>query len=355
MGISLDILLTGFRGTSSEALVKRADAKSLILPNDKVLDSQLLIAELDQHSYDYIFSFGQKPNIRDKVYLETTARSAGKYIQTDFAYCKLQNALRAERIAVQISDHAGTSFCNALYWNVLEYIRDKGLKTKMIFVHIPFWKNMTSAEDFMEKILKATENCLAEQRLTYYHGSPIGGLTELKPFLSEHGKPYIYFATNPLVALLYAVKPVPKPFSFYPYGFDRDGHVVYSEYYENAFYDLYKDRVGYLYECDHLKNVDAPTQINCAYTCSEAIKVDRTTKIPDLYAYYKEQEARGLFRVKHRNEISDKEMNFVVGEFIKDMGKYELLKTPQCDMSVFIQRHFPFVWEMQEDKGQFEG
>lgn len=49
-----------------------------------------------------------------------------------------------------------------------------------------------------------------------YHGSPVGGLTELKLFLSEHGRPYLYFADNPLVALLYAVKPVPKPFSFYP-------------------------------------------------------------------------------------------------------------------------------------------
>lgn len=72
--------------------------------------------------------------------------------------------------------------------------------------------------------------------MPFYHGSPIGGINELKPFLSEHGKPYIYFAANPLVALLYAVKPVPKPFSFYPYGFDKNGRVVYSEYFENAFF-----------------------------------------------------------------------------------------------------------------------
>lgn len=44
----------------------------------------------------------------------------------------------------------------------------------------------------------------------FYHGSPIGGLDELKPFLSEHGKPYIYFSSSPIVALLYAVKPVPN-------------------------------------------------------------------------------------------------------------------------------------------------
>ena len=58
--------------------------------------------------------------------------------------------------------------------------------------------------------------------MIFYHGSSVGGLTELKPFLSEHKKLYIYLTSNPVVALLYAVKPVPKPFSFYPYGFSGE-------------------------------------------------------------------------------------------------------------------------------------
>lgn len=181
--------------------------------------------------------------------------------------------------------------------------------------------------------------------MTFYHGSPIGGLNELQPFLSEHGKPYIYFATNPLVALLYAVKPVPKPFSFYPYGFDKNGNVIYSEYYENAFCDLYKCKVGYLYECDDLKNTDTPTQINCAYTSAEPIKVDRVTMIPDLYTFYKEQEKKGLFRVKPKKDISDKEMNYVFDELRKDIEKGKLKNSPQHAMSVFIQKHFPAIWE----------
>ena len=48
--------------------------------------------------------------------------------------------------------------------------------------------------------------------MTFYHGSPIGGLNELQPFLSEHGKPYIYFATNPLVALFVCGKARSKTF-----------------------------------------------------------------------------------------------------------------------------------------------
>lgn len=149
-----DILLTGFCGTSAEQLVKMAYFKSLFLPNDKVLDSRLLIAELTRQHYEYIFSFGQKPNIRDKVYLETTARGEGRCIHTNFVYGRLQDILVSEKLAVRISDHAGTSFCNTLYWNGLEYIHNQGLNTKMIFLHIPFSRNITAAGDFFDRILK---------------------------------------------------------------------------------------------------------------------------------------------------------------------------------------------------------
>lgn len=158
-----DILMTGFCGTSSELLVKVADCKSLILPNDKILDSQILLTELERQSYEYIFSFGQKPNIRDKVYLETTARNGDKYVHTNFAYGRLQNILRAEKIVVRISDHAGTSFCNALYWNGLKSIRDQGLKAKMIFLHIPFSRNISAAEEFFDRILKGIKSCIEKE------------------------------------------------------------------------------------------------------------------------------------------------------------------------------------------------
>lgn len=115
-----------------------------------------------------------------------------------------------------------------------------------------------------------------------YHGSPTGGLTELKPFISEHKEPYIYFSTNPVVALLYAMRPVPKPFSWYPYGFDGET-MVYSEYYPDAFADIYKGKTGYLYECSSVPNAENPTNINCAYTCKSPVAVDRATEIPDIW------------------------------------------------------------------------
>lgn len=179
--------------------------------------------------------------------------------------------------------------------------------------------------------------------MTFYHGSPKSDLKTLKPFLSEHGKEYIYFSTNPLVSLLYAVKPVPKPFSFYPYGFDGET-VVYSEYFENAFKKLYKGKKGYLYECDNIQNAETPTHIGCAFTVSHEIKIDRVTEIPDLYEYFSEQEQKGLFRIKPINEVSEKEMDFILNELKKDIAVHNLTERPDHEMSIFIKTHFAKIW-----------
>ena len=181
--------------------------------------------------------------------------------------------------------------------------------------------------------------------MVFYHGSSVGGLRELQPFLSEHGKPYIYFASKPQIALLYTVKVLPKPFSFYPYGFDKDGNVVYSEYFENAFEKIYKGKKGYLYECDHLANLENPTQINGTYTCTEPVKPDRVTEIPDVYEYYREQQEKGKFRIKTRAEISEKEMQFVQKYLLDMMAQNQLKDHPEHPVSKFIQENFNELWK----------
>lgn len=179
--------------------------------------------------------------------------------------------------------------------------------------------------------------------MVLYHGSPVADLNELKPFLSEHGKPYIYFADNPLIALLYAVKPVPKPFSFYPYGFGNDGSIVYSEYFEDAFRKLYDGKRGYLYECGSVNNAQQPTNIKGVYTCTENTAVKMAAEIDNLYEYYIAQEKSGLFRIKRFGEISPKEMNFVLDDMKNTAERYNLKNDPCNPMSVFIKEHFPTV------------
>ena len=181
-----------------------------------------------------------------------------------------------------------------------------------------------------------------------YHGSPMGGLQHLEPFVSEHKKPYIYFSSNPVAALLYAVHPVEKPFSWYPYGFDSNGIVCYCEYYPDAFADIYKGKTGYLYECNLIENLKKPTNINGVYACTEAVAVDRMTEIKDIYTALLEYQNQGLFRVKLYENITEKEMRMIHEDIKKTITDYELLSKPACDMSMFYQKHFKDVWDQCE-------
>lgn len=176
-----------------------------------------------------------------------------------------------------------------------------------------------------------------------YHGSSVGGLTQLKPFLSEHQKPYVYLSSNPVVALLYAVKPVPKPFSFYPYGFDKN-MVVYSEYYEDCFTDIYKGKKGYLYECESIEHPENPTAIHCAYTCEIPIKVCNCTEIKDVYDKFMEYKENGLFDIKPFCAVPEKELLFAYNDIKAIVEQYQLRSHINNPMSKFIISHFPEIW-----------
>ena len=122
------VLLTAFRGSSSEQLIKYAkEFDSLILPNDKVKDSENLIKKIIDGTYDYVFSFGQKPNIKNKVNIETTARNGITSVETDFDCERLQKLFESNGVVAKISRNAGTSYCNCLYYNGLDYIQQNNL------------------------------------------------------------------------------------------------------------------------------------------------------------------------------------------------------------------------------------
>lgn len=160
------ILLTAFRGTSAELLVKSVEENErhtvLILPNDKVKDSKLLIEALRQEHFDYIISLGQRPNIKDKVHIETMARKGNPGIATAFDCEKLKHNLEQTGLPAKLSANAGTSFCNELYWNGLQYIAQNKLDAQMVFVHVPFEKNISDVRWFREQLFCGLEMALGD-------------------------------------------------------------------------------------------------------------------------------------------------------------------------------------------------
>lgn len=148
----MNILLTAFRGTSSELLIQGSKYNTLLLPSNKKKDVEMLFSTLQKHEYDYIISFGQRPILKDKVCIETTAQDAGQKLETA-ANCEYLRALFEKNgVPAKLSHNAGTSFCNNLYCHGLSYLAEQNLKTKMIFIHVPFTKNIKDITDFSQKI-----------------------------------------------------------------------------------------------------------------------------------------------------------------------------------------------------------
>ncbi len=173
MGQTYRILLTAFRGSSAEKLIgsfaenphedHRADSgiidttvwRTLLLPNDKVRDSQILIEHIAKEQFALVMSFGQRPNIKNKVHIETTARDGESKIITRFDCDRLCQVFGQSGLTAKISHNAGTSFCNRLYWNGLNYLAENRPDIKMVFIHIPYLKNITDFNSFGERIFQA--------------------------------------------------------------------------------------------------------------------------------------------------------------------------------------------------------
>ncbi len=147
------ILLTAFKGSSAEELLKNADKNNiLLLPNDKTKDGELLISAISNGCYDYVICFGQRPNIKNKVHIETTAKDSDLLLNTNWDYEQLDKLLKDNGITSKISHNSGTSFCNSLYFNGLKYISDNRLSTKIIFIHIPYMKNISDFDSFAKTL-----------------------------------------------------------------------------------------------------------------------------------------------------------------------------------------------------------
>lgn len=178
-----------------------------------------------------------------------------------------------------------------------------------------------------------------------YHGSDSAGLKELRPHISEHKKPYIYFASNPVVATLYTVHKAPRPYHWFPYGFNRDNTPVYTEYYPHALADVYRGQRGYLYLCSKLPALENPTEINCAYVCEKPVPVDRCIVLDDVYRSLLDYEKAGLFVIRRYEELSEKQKENILNMIEEEIQAYHLLSLPHCGYSRFIRERFPQAWK----------
>ena len=160
----MQILMTAFNNTSSEALVKSIKTYDrLIFENDRIKSVKQLEEKMQKEKYRYVFSFGQRPLIKNKIHIESSAEVSGEVLETEFNIENLKKAFEDCGVAVTLSHNAGTSYCNNIYFYGMKKIAESCSNTEMIFIHIPYMKNISNYSEFFKSIENGINNFLLEE------------------------------------------------------------------------------------------------------------------------------------------------------------------------------------------------
>ncbi len=156
-----------------------------------------------------------------------------------------------------------------------------------------------------------------------FHASPVKNLQVLKPFVSNHGVPMVYFSAKRENVLVYLSNAVEKYcresgfkydgiwYKWASYGFDAQGRLQIEEYYPNALYDTYKGVSGYLYKVKCGTFANPIEGIQDAYTAAVPVKVWDCEYIEDAYEAILEAQHMELISILRYEELSEGQLNWL--------------------------------------------
>ena len=183
----------------------------------------------------------------------------------------------------------------------------------------------------------------------YYHASGVEGLKVLKPHISNHGKPLVYFSSkreNILVYLSNAVekhikdkynRPLNKYTKWASYGITTDGRVRVEEYYPNATIETFKGVSGYIYSVNQLDDAKPLKGIQDVYVTQDEVLVDGCEYIADAYEELLKAEQEGKIVIERFETITEQKHQWIEKTIISEYDN-----TDNDDYKEFLLDKF--VW-----------
>lgn len=127
---------------------------SFSLPSNRQKDVEIVLNQLENSQTDYIFCFGQKPVIKNKICIESLAKKDNQILEANLNIKSLFKLFCDEGIVATESTKPGTSYCNNVYWHTLDAIKSTHQNCQCVFIHVPFEKNIDDMAVFSKKIEK---------------------------------------------------------------------------------------------------------------------------------------------------------------------------------------------------------
>ena len=146
--MKIKVLLTSFdiwkpehTSNSSDDLLGLISAQELTdyslswlrkLPVDSEVAPEIVISQIEKFHPDVIVCCGMAEK-REILTIESQANSGERVMKTSVDLSKFVVGLDG----TELSNDAGKFVCEDLYYSVLKYLDEGGLKSKCIFVHVP--------------------------------------------------------------------------------------------------------------------------------------------------------------------------------------------------------------------------
>ena len=181
--------------------------------------------------------------------------------------------------------------------------------------------------------------------LTLYHASPVKGLRELRPSVTQYfGKPRQVCLTACLpMALMYGVKHFE-----YAYGYTRDREIYYEEYFPNALEEIYGGRSASLYRCAWREDMET-TAIPNEYVTPDPVPVLEEIPIPDVYAALLEQEGLGALTIVRYQDMTERRLAWVREAEAQTILEKDLLHVHRDDpFARYLREHYPDSWALAQ-------
>ena len=184
----------------------------------------------------------------------------------------------------------------------------------------------------------------------YYHGSSIGGITQLKACSNLHitGQKVVYLTDNAPYALFYIWDPAHNGCSVkHVTGWTKNGIAYYEEQFPDQLKTFYQGVSGYVYCISDSENIQAVENRKNMYYCIGDVAVTESTYIPDVYEELLKYEAEGKFAVLRYNEQSAERQNELT-DFMAQGIIREGFYTANKEKQEFMKKHFSKAWEKAE-------
>lgn len=171
-----------------------------------------------------------------------------------------------------------------------------------------------------------------------YHGSNVPNIECLRPFSSNHGKPYVYLTHSKVLATIYACNPLTRPNGFFTYWWGKNGILYYDEYFDNQLETIYSGKTGFVYECEgqYIQMEKMPW----VYLSEEKVPVVNAIEISNIYEQLLQYEQEGLLKIQRWNTVSAKQREIWENVVKRSLESKDLTTPLGAEYYNFVRTHF---------------